>query len=174
MKLVLDYAPAAMLPSSLCVFCPETLTSKIISSCFATRLCNGHLQDHPHCLLALSRVMRRDPCDPCQVRHQGRTPPPPIISLALLVSSEAAALLYNDQLRIGAVWRCAAGDICSSPPAKSPHRMVLFMRRLFHIERRWRRGAVGGVGVAHKHTKSVQMTTAEMQLQETHSPPARP
>lgn len=47
----------------------------------------------------------------------------------------AAALLYNDQLRIGAVWRCVVGDICSSPPAKSPHHMVLFMCRLFHIER---------------------------------------
>lgn len=30
----------------------------------------------------------------------------------------------------------------------------------------------GGEKKGHKHTKSIQMTTKEMQLQETHSPPA--
>ncbi len=59
------------------------------------------------------------------------------------------------------------GDICSSPPAKSPHHMALFMRSLFHIPAMWKKKA-------QKHTNSVQMTTEEIQLQETHSPPTLP
>lgn len=47
-----------MLLSSLCVFCPEMLTSKMISSCFPTCLCNGYLKDHLHCLLTPSPVTR--------------------------------------------------------------------------------------------------------------------
>lgn len=31
------------------------------------------------------------------------------------------------------------GDICSSPPAKSPHHMVLFMHSLFHIPAMWKK-----------------------------------
>lgn len=75
--------------------------------------------------------------------------------------------------RRGSVTQCPAversgvvGDICSSPPAKSPHHMVLFMHSLFHIPAMWKK--------AQKHTKSVQMTTEEIQLQETHSPPTLP
>lgn len=33
--------------------------------------------------------------------------------------------------RCGAVWCCVVGDICSTPPAKSPHHMVLFMHMPF-------------------------------------------
>lgn len=43
----------------------------------------------------------------------------------------AVALLHNVQLWSGAVRCGVVGDICSSPPAKSPHHMVLFMRSLF-------------------------------------------
>lgn len=57
-KFVLDYKAAAMLLSSLCVFCPEMLTSKMISSCFTTCLCNRYLEDHLHCLFMLSPVTR--------------------------------------------------------------------------------------------------------------------
>ena len=68
-----------------------------------------------------------------------------------------------------AVEQCGVvGDICSSPPAKSPHHMVLFMRSLF-ISRQCERKKK-----AQKHTDSVQMTTEEIQLQETHSPPTLP
>lgn len=31
------------------------------------------------------------------------------------------------------------GHICSSPPAKSPHHMVLFMHSLFHIPAMWKK-----------------------------------
>ncbi len=71
------------------------------------------------------------------------------------------------------LWLCytmsscgVVGDICSSPPAKSPHHMVLFTCSLFHIPAMWKK--------ALKHTNSIQMTTEEIQLQETHSPPTLP
>lgn len=45
----------------------------------------------------------------------------------------AVAVLHNVQLRSGVVWSGVVGGICSSPPAKSPHHMALFMYNLFHI-----------------------------------------
>lgn len=90
-------------------------------------------------------------------------PTPSSISLRALPCL-TVALLHNVQLWCGVV-----GDICSSPPAKSPHHMVLFTRSLFHIPAMWRKKKK-----ALKHTNSIQMTTEEIQLQETHSPPTLP
>lgn len=68
----------------------------------------------------------------------------------------------------GSVTQCPAverrgGDICSSPPAKSPHNMVLFMCIFFQYPHN-----------VEKKRKFVWITTKEIQLQETYSPPKLP
>lgn len=131
-----------MLLSSLCVFCPEMLTSEMISSCFTTCLYNRYLKDHLHCLFMFSPVTRYHSVT--RLKSDVTAPvQPSTLSLSLLLfwggggtvawwsafavlwysalrqltrstlflcvpSRIAAALLYNDQLRIGALWRCVA------------------------------------------------------------------
>lgn len=95
--------------------------------------------------------------------------PTPVIHLSLALSLSIPALPRRDSVTQCPAVECSGvvGDICSSP-AKSPHHMVLFMRSLFHIP------AMRKEKKAQKHTNSVQMTTEEIQLQETHSPPTLP
>lgn len=62
----------------------------------------------------------------CHLGAAWQLPVQSSISLLLLCCLNMA-LLHNVQL-----WSGVVGDICSSPPAKSPHHMVLFMRSLFN------------------------------------------
>lgn len=80
-----------------------------------------------------------------------------------VLSCLAVALLYNVQLRIGVVWWETSAPLLLQNPLITWFCLCV----AFFISRQCEKKA-------QKHTNSVQMTTEEIQLQETHSPPTLP
>lgn len=84
------------------------------------------------------------------------------ISVPLLLCL-AVALLHNVQLWSGVVWWKTSAPLLLQNPLITWFCLCL---AFFHIPAMWKK--------VHKHTNSIQMTTEEIQLQETYSPPALP
>lgn len=87
----------------------------------------------------------------------------------VVVPSLAQVLLYNVQLQTGAVRCGAVGRHLLRRSCKIPSSHGFVYARPFSYP-----GNVQKKKRAQKHTNCVQMTTEEMQLQETHSPPTLP
>lgn len=185
-----------MLLSSLCVFCPEMLTSKMISSCFTTCLYNRYLEDHLHCLFMLSPVTRYRSVT--HVKSDVTVPSSHPSRLFLFLSSSlgdcgvvvcfcgSVIQLCDSSLRqpsscafqAASPLRCYTMTSCVSVRCGAVWWETSAPLLLQNPLITWFYLCVGlfiskeGGKKGHKHTNSVQMTTKEMQLQETHSPPA--
>lgn len=114
------------------------------------------------CVAALSPVIVLFRSHMAALQH----PTQSSISLPLL-RCLAVALLHNVQLWSGVVWWETSAPLLLQNPLITWFCLCV---ALFHIPAMWREREKK----EQKHTNSVQMTTEEIQLQETHSPPTLP